>query len=830
VGRGTLRIYLGAAPGVGKTFAMLNEGRRAHERGRDVVVGYVETHGRPHTAEQIGDLEVIPRKQVVYRDRTWEEMDVAAILARRPERVLVDEIAHTNVPGSGNEKRWQDVHLLLDAGLDVVSTLNIQHLESLNDTLERITGIRQRETIPDEVVRSADQLELVDMSPEALRRRMAHGNVYPAEKVDAALAQYFRPGNLAALRELALMWVADRVDEALEGYRAQHGITEPWETRERVLVAVTGAPTGEMVVRRAGRMAQRSHGELIGVHVNRTDGLAGPPSGHLERQIRLLDDLGGTYQEIVGDDVAAALVTFARAENCTQMVLGATRRSRWQELVHGSIINRVVRLSGPIDVHVISHEPETGAALRVRLPRRAQPLSPRRHLAGWIAAAAGLPALTVVLANAREVIGLHGVLLLYLLAVVITAAVGGALPAVAAAVAGFLLANWFFTPPYYTWTVAELENVLALVVFLVVAGVVSALVSTTARRAVDAAQARAEAEALARVAATSTEADPLAVLVEQLTTTFRLDAVAVLRRTHDGWEVEAASGAPVPREPGEAVHTIEVADGIVLTMTGRVLSAEDQRVLNAFTAQLGAAIERRRLHTQANRAGALVQANELRAALLQAVSHDLRTPLAAIKASVSSLRQDDIEWSPAETAEFLTTIEEETDRLTALVGNLLDMSRLQAGVISPTFRAVGLDEVVPAAMAGLADRARRVEIDIPEALPALRADPALLERAIANLVDNAVKWSPPDRPVRVLAGCVDDRIELRVVDRGRGIPPADRTRVFSPFQRLGDSPGANGVGLGLAVALGFVAAMDGELFLDDTPGGGTTAIVSLPAA
>ncbi len=825
-----LRIYLGAAPGVGKTYAMLNEGRRAKERGRDVVVGFVETHGRSHTAEQIGDLEVIPRTKVTYRGRDWEEMDVDAILGRRPERVLVDEIAHTNIPGSRNQKRWQDVHELLEAGIDVISTLNIQHLESLNDVIERITGIVQRETVPDEVVREAEQIELVDMSPEALRRRMAHGNIYLAEKVDAALANYFRPGNLAALRELALMWVAVRVDEALEGYRERHGITEPWETRERVLVALTGAPGADAVVRRAARMAQRTHGELIGVHIQSTDGLAGPPLSGLERQVALLGDLGGEYHEIVGDDVAAALVDLAQAENCTQLVLGASRRSRWQELVRGSVINRVIRLSGTIDVHVISHEPvEPSAVLPEPHRRRAQPLSPRRHMAGWIAAAIGLPVLTVVLANLRDVVGLHGVLLLYLLTVVITAAVGGVWPAMAAAVTSFLSANWFFTPPYYTWTVARADNLLALVVFLAVAAVVSSLVSLSARRSADAARARAEAEALARVAATCTDADPAAVLVTQLRTTFGLDAVAVLRRANDSWAVDAAAGAPVPREPGEAAQLIEVTDGVVLAFTGRVLSADDRRVLNAFTAQLGAAVERHRLHTEADRAGALTRANELRAALLQAVSHDLRTPLAAIKASVSSLRQDDIEWSPGDAADFLATIEEETDRLATLVGNLLDMSRLQAGVIRPALRPVGLEEVVPAALAGLADRARQVDADLHETLPPLRADAALLERVIANLVDNAIKWSPADRQVRLVAGRVDDRVELRVIDQGRGIPPDERDRLFSPFQRLGDNPNGTGIGLGLAVAQGFVVAMDGDLFFDDTPGGGTTAVVSLPA-
>ena len=354
--RGSLRIYLGAAPGVGKTFSMLNEGRRRCERGTDVVVGIVETHGREKTLEQVADLEIVPRQSVEYRGTTFEEMDLAAILARKPEVALVDELAHTNVPGSKNEKRWQDVDELLDAGIDVISTLNIQHLESLNDVVERITGIAQRETIPDEVARRADQIELVDMSPEALRRRMAHGNVYPAERIDAALGNYFREGNLGALRELALLWVADRVDETLDDYRRLHGIERPWETRERVVVALTGAADGDRLVRRAARMAHRAKGDLIAVHVRPQDGLAGSSADALAEQRALVERLQGSYREIVGDDVGLALVGAARAANATQIVLGATRRSRWRELTQGSVITSVIRASGEdLDVHVISN-------------------------------------------------------------------------------------------------------------------------------------------------------------------------------------------------------------------------------------------------------------------------------------------------------------------------------------------------------------------------------------------------------------------------------------------------------------------------------------------
>ena len=833
--RGSLRIYLGAAPGVGKTFAMLNEGRRRLARGTDVVVGFVETHGRARTAEQIEDLEVVPRRTVEYRGATFGELDTDAVVARRPRVALVDELAHTNAPGSRHPKRWEDVHELLDAGIDVISTVNIQHLASINDVVERITGVRQRETVPDEVVRAADQLELVDMSPEALRRRMAHGNIYAAEKIDAALANYFRPGNLAALRELALLWVADRVDDSLEDYRARHGITDPWETRERVVVAVTGAPSADDLIRRAARIASRAHGELLGVHVRSDDGLRGDDAGHVGDQRRLLEEMGGTYHETAGSDVAAALVDFARAENATQLVLGASRRSRAAELVRGSVINRVVRLSGPIDVHVISPRDRPGEddeAERTvpRVRRHPAALAPRRQLYGWLLAAAGIPLLSAVLVPLRDEVSPPSVLLLFLLLVVTVATVGGLAPALAAALAGFLVVNRLFTPPLHRWTVAEAENLLALVVFLVVAAVVSALVAAASRRSAEATRAAAEAATLAGLAGTVAEPDPLPVLVDHLRHAFGLAGVALLRPAGDGWQTDAASGVDPPTEPADGDQVRSLGDDLVLVVRGD-LAAEDLRVLNAFVAQLAAAIDRRRIGAQAATASALAEANELRSALLQAVSHDLRTPLAGIKASASSLRQADVEWSDTDRDEFLRTIEDETDRLTALVGNLLDMSRIQAGAVAAAPRAVGLEEVVPAAVSGLGPRGRAVEIDVAETIPPVSADPVLLERVVANLVENAVAHSPDAAPVRVEAGEVGGHVLIRVIDRGPGIPPAERERVFQPFQRLHDSPSHGaGVGLGLAVARGFTHAMGGDLTIDDTPGGGVTMVVELEAA
>jgi len=831
--RGKLRIYLGAAPGVGKTYAMLNEGWRRHERGSaDVVVGIYETHGRDITAAQLRDLEVIPRRTTEYRGATFEEMDVDAILARTPDVALVDELAHTNVPGSRNEKRWQDVEELLDAGIDVISTLNIQHLESVNDVVERITGVKQREAIPDDIVRQAEQVELVDMTPEALRRRLAHGNVYPPERIDASLANYFRLGNLAALREIALLWVADKVEENLQQYLEDHGIEGPWETRERVVVALTGSPGGDMLIRRAARMARRHQGDLLGVHVRPVDGLMTGSADLLEQHRQVLDDLGGSYHEVAASDAGAALVDFARAERATQLVLGASRRSRWSELVRGSIISKVLRrASTDFDVHVIATQ-TTEHAVTAPLARHHGPAIPRRRQ--WLAlllAIVALPLVTLALDALGDRLSLPSVLLIYVLAVVAVAALGGFLPSVVAAVMAFLLANWFFTHPRYTLTIADDDNLIALIVFVIVGAVVGDLVSRVAKRRAQAAHAQAEAETLARLSGTLlSEHDPVPGLMAGLRSAFGCASVSVLRREGDHWRVESSAGEPVPTKPDDAQISVPLDPDTQLAVCGSDLGREELQILRAFTGQLALAVERRRLRAEAAATEGLVEANKLRTALLAAVSHDLRTPLASIKASVTSMLQGDVAWTEDARHELLSTIDEETDRLNSLVGNLLDMSRLQTGALQLVEREVGLEEVVPRALWSLGDIGDRVVVEVPETLPRVVADAALLERAVANIIANALHVSPSDRPVRVFAGVVVGRVDLRVADEGPGIPMDQREEVFRPFQRLGDHPNGSGVGLGLAVARGFVEAMRGELTIEDTPGGGTTMVITLPTA
>jgi two-component system, OmpR family, sensor histidine kinase KdpD len=841
--RGKLRLYLGAAPGVGKTFAMLNEGWRRHDRGTDVVIAVVETHGRSNTAAQIRDLEILPRTTLEYRGQCFEEMDVDAVLARNPQVALVDELAHTNIPGSRHEKRWQDVEEILDAGIDVISTVNLQHLESVNDVVETITGVAQRETIPDAAVRRADQIELVDMAPEALRRRLAHGNVYPAERIDAALGNFFRPGNLAALRELALLWVADRVDDELHDYRERHGIEGPWETKERVVVSLTGAPGGDDLVRRAARMATRAKAELVGVHVQLDTGLSGSSSEGMARHRALLEELGGRYVEVVGSDVPKALVSVARAENATQLVLGASRRSRWAHLVRGSVVNGAIRAAaGAIDVHVIGNDDVVGRTGRNQKRRRNlmfAPISRRRRILSIVLGAVAFSLLTLVLTSARSHVDLALALSAYLLIVIAVAAMGGVWPGLAAALAGFLLSNYYFAPPIHTFTIANARDVLALVAFFVVAGVVSALVDQVARRTAAAARATSDARALARIAGrlVSGSTDLLPELLGELLTTFRQDGVAVVDQEGGGWTIVASAGTRVPTGPGDPTTTLPLTDNELLVLKGPSLPAEDREILAGFAAQLSAAIESRRLHAEAAGTDALVRANELRTALLAAVSHDLRTPLASIKAATSSLLSGDVTFGPDETRALLETVDSEADRLDTLVENLLNMSRVQSGSLEVTCRDVGIGEVVEAAVSSLGPRGHAVDIVIDEGLPVLHVDPVLLERAVANLVDNALVHGR-SRAVRVEAGTVPGQLVVRVVDRGPGIPPDQRELVFRPFQRLGDAPvpveaapGARahtGVGLGLAVARGFVDSMGGELAAEDTPGGGCTMVLRLP--
>jgi two-component system sensor histidine kinase KdpD len=815
---------LGAAPGVGKTFAMLEEGRRLRDAGKDVVVAVVETHGRVATATLLDGLEVLPRRAVTHRGVSLDELDLGATFTRHPDVALVDELAHTNAPGSSNAKRWQDVDALLEAGIDVLSTVNVQHIESLNDVVRQITGVPQRETIPDDVLRRADQIELVDLAPEALRDRLAEGVVYPAARVDAALSNYFRLGNLTALRELALLWLADEVDVALQAYRIEKGIDAPWEARERIVVALTGGPEGDTLIRRGARIAARSGGgQLFAVHVTSADGLSEGNPAELDSQRALLETLSGSYHHVVADQIPVALVDFARSVNATQLVIGVSRRSRIEAVVGGAGIGAsVIRLAGDIDVHIVSH----AQAGKRRLPRIGGALSLRRRLAGVALTVVGLPLVTWPLVRLRTPSALTAEVLIYQLIVVVVAIVGGIWPALLAAVAAGFFLDFFFEPPFYVIRIAEPTHFATLLIFMAVAALVSVVVDQAARRLRSANRSAAESEVLVAVASgVIGGADAIAALVGRLREAFGMTSVALLE---DGVVVYVSVDEAAASSTDEET-TLPLGETAKLTLKGKTLEASDRKILGAFISQLESALDRRRLAAEADGMRPIAAADRLRSALLAAVSHDLRRPLAAATTAVTSLGSEEISLSKSDRAELLETADESLAELATLVTDLLDVSRLQAGVLGVSLRSVTVEDVVGAMLDELKLKPGSVQLELGDT-PPVSADPALLVRVLVNLVANALRFAPKASAPVISSSEFGGRVQVRIIDTGPGVPPARREEVFVPFQRLGDTDNTTGVGLGLALAKGFVEGMGGTLEAEDTPGGGLTMVVELTIA
>jgi two-component system sensor histidine kinase KdpD len=790
--RGTLRVYIGVAVGVGKTCALVAEAERRAQRGTDVVIGAVRGRGRARTEAAIDRLEARlahPSAGPCSSDPfpgPRHGLDIDAVLERRPGLVVVDDLDVVNGAGARNEFRWQDVEELLRAGIDIISAVNAEHLESLADLVCELTGSRVTSTVPDRFVRSADQVELIDMDPAALRRRLAHGNVMRADQLSLEDGRYFRLETLAALRELALLWMADRVDEDVRHLVRTQGEGGQVETKTRVVVAMTGAPGGDVLIRRGARMSDRLHGELIGVHVC-PPGTSSDGDKALDAGRRLLQSLGGRYMQIAGEDVAIALVSFVRAANASQLVIGGSTRSRLNRWVHRTAVSRVLEISDGIDVHVRAALPEP---TRVRV--RAGSSTPRR---GSTSTGRSVPALAAVLVG----IGAAG------LAMVQT------------------------TDGGFGRGEAVVHVALLLAVLIGASLALSRLRRTEKRLAT----ATGEAEALARLAgaAVLVGPEPLSRLVGEILTAFDLTSVAVLTPTRDGWEPIAHAGTLVPRRPSEADMEVQLRHGAVLVLKGEV-EADDQRLLSAFVTQLGLAQEQAELEDRARETEGLRSANEIRDGLLMAVSHDLRTPLSTIKLSAASLVSDDVEWSAAEVREFAVAIEQDADRLNQLVCEVLDLSRLQAGALGVNLAPCDVAAAITEAAQTVPHPQGQLITTVTAPTPLAIADTILLERVLANLIANAIKWSPPESPVQVHAGLVGGAVEIRVADRGPGIPPSQRLSVFQPFQRLGDGNGANttGLGLGLALARGFVHAMDGDISVEDTPGGGTTMVVQLERA
>jgi two-component system, OmpR family, sensor histidine kinase KdpD len=846
--RGRLKIFLGAAPGVGKTFEMLSTAQVKRQQDLDLVVGVVETHGRKETAALLEGLEVIPRRRIDYKGHALDEMDIDAILKRRPKLVLVDELAHTNAPGSRHPKRYMDVEELLEAGIDVYATLNIQHLESLNDVVAKITSVRVRETVPDSIIDRADDVEVVDLTPEDLIQRLKEGKVYVPQQAERAVRSYFLPGNLTALRELALRRTAQRVDEQMVDYMRAHAISGPWAAGERVLVGINESPSCPSVVRYARRLADRLRAPWTAVHVEtaRSQRLSEAERDRIAQALRLAERLGGEAVTVPGADAVAGLVEFAQEHNITHIVLAKSGRSRWSELLRGSVSQQLIRHAGDISVHVIAGKPESAAeGAGPQSTSTRSPFDARAYIGSLIMTVA---ALGVGLAL-KQFLAVSNIALVFLMAVLASAITYGLWPAILTSLVSVMAYNFFFLPPLYTFTIADPDNVVALFFFAVVAVIASNLTSRVRNQAVAARQRAKATEDLylfsRKLGGAVTLDDLLWATAYQIALMLKVRVVLLLP---EGASLALRAGYPPEdmlgeadlaaakwcwqnnREAGRGADTLPGAKRLFLPMrTGRgpvgivgldndqpgpLLAPEQRRLFDALSDQAALAIERTNLAQDVDRARLTAETDRLRSALLTSISHDLKTPLASILGSVTSLRAYSKTFDEAAKDELMGTIQEEAERLNRFIANLLDMTRLESGAIEPRFAAVDLSEVVMSALkrAGKILAGHRVEVAIAPGLPVLRLDFVLFEQVLFNLLDNAAKYAPVGSLVRLQAAREDEAVCLRVSDEGDGIPPEDLEHIFDKFYRVhaGDHRRA-GTGLGLAICRGFVEAMGGTI-------------------
>lgn len=849
-GRGRLKIFLGAAPGVGKTYEMLLSAQAKRRDGVDVVVGVVEAHGRRETEALLDGLAVIPRREVDYKGHRLAEMDLDSILRRRPQLVLIDELAHSNAPGSRHPKRYLDVEELIAAGIDVFTTLNIQHVESLNDVVARITRIRVRETVPDRVLEQADDVEVIDLAPDDLIQRLREGKVYVPQQAERAVRHYFQPGNLTALRELALRQTAQRVDDQLLSHMRAHAIAGPWAAGDRVLVCVSEATNTPALIRYSRRAADRLHAPLTAIYVEtaRTEHLDDIERDRVAEYLRLAERLGASTITIPGRKIADEVVVYAEANNITQIVIGKSARPRWFEMVHGSVVHDLLRKTGSISVHVISAEagePTPPKSVATRAP--AEPLQPWSYLGSIGAVALALGVGEVI----SRSVGLQSISLVFLMAVLGTAIAWGLLPALAACVLSVMTYNFFFLPPLYTFTIADPENVVALFFFLVVAVIVSNLTAAGRRQIVSArlrAKTTAELYAFSRkLAGIGTLDDLLWATAYQVSSMLHVRTVLLLPDQDAGrlnvasayppedqldqadmaaaqwcWEHNRPTGRGSDTLPGGKWLFLPLRTGsgpvgvigIERDMPGPLLTPDGRRLLDALADQAAVAIERISLARGLAEARVQAESDRLRAALLTSISHDLRTPLAAILGTVSSLRSYADKYDAADRDELLATLESEAERLNRFVGNLLDMTRLEAGMVEVKLDPADVAEIVGAALerAGNVLARHRIEVTIASDLPMLRLDPMLFEQVLFNLLDNAAKYAPPGSSIDLRARREGDTVAVEVLDEGPGIPLEDLDRIFDKFHRVqAQDRRRAGTGLGLAICRGFIEAQGGRI-------------------
>ena len=869
---GKLRIFVGAAPGVGKTYEMLQQARALRNDGYDVVAGVVETHNRKDTEALLEGLEIVPRRHIDYKGQSLTEMDLDAIIARRPQIVLVDELAHTNAEGSRHPKRYLDVEELMSHGIDVYTTVNIQHIESLNDVVAQITHVRVRETVPDAVFDRADAVELVDLTPSDLIQRLKEGKVYVPKQAERALEHFFSPANLTALRELALRRTAERVDEQLLSEMQARAIQGPWPAGERILVCISEDPRAAGLVRYAKRLADRLHGPWVALYVEsrRSLQLTEEERDRVADTLRLAEALGGeAITTPAGNrDIADDVIGYAHSHNVTQIIVGKTARSRWFEILHGSVVHDLVRRSGNISVHVIAGDQLPGKPIPKKTVRAAdldERLDPRPHLFAVVAVAFALGCAELV----NVWIGVENVDLVFLTAIVGVAVRFGLWPSLLASIASALCYNFFFLPPLYTFTIADPHNIAAFALFTLVAVIVSH-VAARARMLAVGAQARVRSvESLysfsRKLAGAGTLDDVLWATAYQ--TALMLQVRVVLLLPTDG-SIAVRAGYPPEdtlgdadiaaakwafqndRAAGRGSDTLPGAKRLFLPMrtgrgaigvvgidsdkTGPLLTPDQRRLLDALTDQGALAIERVQLVENMDRMERTAETERLRTALLTSISHDLKTPLASVLGSAGTLRDLGDKLTEAEKAELLATVIDESERLNRFIANLLDMTRLESGAVAPRLSPHDLSEIVGSALQRTMKilRHHTVELSLADDLPMVSLDAVLFEQVLFNVLDNAAKYAAGGSTIVIHTWRDGDYVTLQIADEGDGIPPDDLEHIFDKFYRVQKTDQVRpGTGLGLAISRGFIEAMHGTIAAANRPDrNGAVFTISLPIA
>ena len=858
---GKLKIFLGYAAGVGKTYAMLEAARLRKHEGRDVLVGYVESHGRPETDVLLEGLELLPRRETSYAGVTLPEMDLDGILSRRPQIVLVDELAHSNAPGSRHEKRWQDVEELLEAGIDVYTTVNIQHFESLNDVVSQITGITVRETVPDRLLDLAFEIKLIDLPPEDLIQRLQEGKVYVPDQAAKAIEKFFRPGNLMALRELSLRRTAARVDDQMRAYMETQSIAGPWPTAERLLVCVSGSPYSEKLIRATCRLAEELKAQWFTLYIETPQGgkQVAENRGRIWQNLRLAEGLGAQVASATAVDVTDAVMEYASRHNISKIVVGKPNRPRWREILQPPIVDRIIRRSGAIDIVVVSFTQETGADVS-GVSRKRTAFETRGFTASLVLVAAA----TILCELLRPFLAPTNMVMFYLLAVVVASVRLGRKPAIATVFLSVIAFNFFFVPPRLTLVVSDAQYLLTFLGLFVVGMVISSLVARARERAevmrsrevqtaslyylsrdlaasadidavLKAVQRNVEEALNAQVVILLPEGEHLDIMASSdgLALDMKEQAVAdwAFRNNHPaGRATDTLVSANLIYLPLQTPSSVLGVMGVKLMHQHDYHSQDNRRLLDAFTTQAAMAMERIRFSRQAEQAQILQARENLERALLNSISHDLRTPLVSVTGVLSSLKEEGTHLSDHARRELLESACSEAERLNRFVGNLLDMTRIEAGAIRLNVELCDVQDLVGCALAATEQRLgnRSVEIRLADNLPLVSMDLVLMTQVLVNLLDNAHKYASAESSIEVSATTDNGWLSLEVSDRGPGVPEHDLKRVFDKFYRIPIPEGAGGTGLGLSICKGIVEAHGGKIIAENRTGGGLRIVIRLP--